>query len=104
MAAPIRLDEVDWIIVGSGVYLAPLHEIKDGAGTAFLRFDAGGVSHKHRHPSSEELYVISGRLKIGELILEAGDFLRTAEGEVHEIRALADSVTLISLTEPLEFL
>lgn len=101
---PIRLGEVDWLIVGSGVHLAPLHEIQDGAGTAFLRFDAGAVSHAHRHPSGEELYVISGRLKIGELVLEAGDYLRTPAGAVHEVRALADSVALIIVPEPLEFL
>src|SRR5699024_2420286 len=58
---PIALDTVDWIIVGSGVYLAPLHEIEEGAGTAFLRFDEGAVSHQHTHPAGEEMYVISGK-------------------------------------------
>src|SRR5699024_9836420 len=58
---PIALDTVDWIIVGSGVYLAPLHEIEEGAGTALLRFDEGAVSHQHTHPAGEEMYVISGK-------------------------------------------
>lgn len=101
---PIQLDTVDWIIVGSGVYLAPLHEIEEGAGTAFLRFDEGAVSHAHRHPKGEEMYVISGRLQVGDLTLTTGDYLRTPPGTIHEVRALADSVTLIIVPEPLEFL
>lgn len=101
---PIQLDTVDWIIVGSGVYLAPLYEIQDGAGTAFLRFDQGAVSHMHRHPAGEEMYVISGRLKVGDAVIGPGDYLRTPAGAVHEARALEDSVALIIVPEPLEFL
>lgn len=101
---PIALDTVDWIIVGSGVYLAPLHEIEEGAGTAFLRFDEGAVSHQHTHPAGEEMYVISGKLKVGDVTISAGDYLRTPPGAVHEARALTDAVTLIIVPEPLEFL
>ncbi|WP_182347040.1 cupin domain-containing protein [Tomitella gaofuii] len=101
---PIALDTVDWIIVGSGVYLAPLHEIEEGAGTAFLRFDEGAVSHQHTHPAGEEMYVISGKLKVGDVTISAGDYLRTPPGVVHEARALTDAVTLIIVPEPLEFL
>ncbi len=101
---PVQLDTVDWIVVGSGVYLAPLHEIEEGAGTAFLRFDQGAVSHMHRHPAGEEMYVISGRLKVGDVVIGAGDYLRTPAGVVHEARALEDSVALIIVPEPLEFL
>ncbi|WP_158726593.1 cupin domain-containing protein [Tomitella fengzijianii] len=101
---PIALDAVDWIIVGSGVYLAPLNEVQEGAGTAFLRFDEGAVSHAHRHPAGEEMYVISGRLKVGETTISAGDYLRTPAGVVHEVRALTDAVALIIVPEPLEFL
>lgn len=104
LGTAIQLDTVDWLIVGSGVYLAPLYQIEEGAGTAFLRFDEGAVSHAHRHPAGEEMYVISGALKVGGLRLAAGDYLRTPPGEVHEVRALADSVALIIVPEPLEFL
>ncbi|MDN5757196.1 MAG: cupin domain-containing protein [Tomitella sp.] len=101
---PIALDTVDWIIVGSGVYLAPLNEIQDGAGTAFLRFDEGAVSHSHKHPAGEEMYVISGKLKVGDMTISAGDYLRTPAGTIHEVKALTDAVTLIIVPEPLEFL
>lgn len=101
---PIQLDTVDWIIVGKGVYLAPVYEIADGAGTAFLRFDEGAVSSTHRHPAGEEMYVISGRLRVGDQVIGAGDYLRTPPGAVHEARALTDAVTLIMVPEPLEFL
>lgn len=99
-----RLNEVDWIVVGDGVYLAPLHQIEEGAGTAFLRFDAGSTSSSHQHPAGEELFVVSGRLRVGDRTLEAGDFLYTPPGEVHAVTAIKDSVALISVPEPLQFL
>ncbi|MEO9220759.1 MAG: cupin domain-containing protein [Mycobacteriaceae bacterium] len=103
-ATQFSLADVDWLIVGSGVYLAPLHQIEEGAGTAFLRFDAGATSSAHQHPAGEELFVISGRLQIGDRTLRAGDFLYTPPDSVHTVKALADSVTLISVPEPLQFL
>ncbi|MGZ6880562.1 MAG: JmjC domain-containing protein [Mycobacteriaceae bacterium] len=45
-----------------------------------------------------------GQLQIGDRTLQAGDFLYTPSGSVHEVKALADSVTLISVPEPLPFL
>lgn len=98
-----NLNTVDWIIVGDGVYLAPLHQIEEGAGTAFLRFDAGSTSSAHQHPAGEEMFVISGRIRVGDRTLQAGDFLYTPPGSVHAVNALADSVTLISVPEPLQF-
>jgi|Tabmets5t2r1_1033131.scaffolds.fasta_scaffold37714_2 quercetin dioxygenase-like cupin family protein len=99
-----RLADAQWIEVDRGVHLAPLHVIGDGAGTAFLRFQPGAVSGSHRHPGGEELYVISGRLRVGDRTLEAGDFLLTPPGGIHDAEAEEETLTLISVPEPIEFL
>jgi quercetin dioxygenase-like cupin family protein len=99
-----RLADAQWTEVDPGVHIAPLRVIGNGAGTAFMRFDRGAVSRAHRHPAGEELYIISGRLRVGGRTLEAGDFLLTAPGGVHDAEAEEDTVTLISVPEPIEFL
>lgn len=103
-AAHTRLADAHWTQIDPGLHIAPLRVIGDGAGTAFLRFERGAVSSAHRHPGGEELYVISGRLRVGNRTLEAGDFLLTPPGEVHDAEAEEDTVTLISVPEPIEFL
>jgi quercetin dioxygenase-like cupin family protein len=99
-----QLADAPWIEVGDGVNLAPLHVIGEAAGTAFLRFARGATSALHVHPAGEELYVISGRLRVGDRVLSAGDFLYTPPGGVHDAEAEEDTVTLISVPEPIEFL
>ena len=100
--APIALSAASWIDTGDGTSLAPLRVHGAGAGTAFLRFVAGGRSGAHRHPAGEDLYVISGRLRVGDLELTAGDFLHTPPGGVHDAEAYEPTVVLISVPEPIE--
>jgi len=98
----IRSGEVTWIDQGGGVRLAPLHTGPAGAGTALLTFDAGGRSPAHRHPGGEALYVISGRLRVSDRVLEAGDFLHTPPRGVHDAEAEAPTVVLLTVPEPIE--
>ena len=84
--------------------LAQLHPVGENAGTAFLRFEEGAVSAAHRHPAGEDLFVISGRLRVGDRVLDAGDYLYTPAGGVHDAEALTPTVTLISVPEAIEFL
>jgi quercetin dioxygenase-like cupin family protein len=100
----VRGADASWIDQGSGVELAPLRVVGAAAGTALLRFAAGGRSPAHRHPGGEELYVLSGRLRVGERWLEAGDFLHTPPGEVHDAEADVPTVAIVSVPEPVEFL
>lgn len=98
-----HLDQIEWSSVGDGLRLAPLHVIDGDAGTAFLRFDRGAISGAHLHPAGEELYVISGRLRVGDQVLEPGDFLYTPPGGIHDAEAYEDTVTLISVPEAIQF-
>jgi quercetin dioxygenase-like cupin family protein len=99
----VPFDEAKWLDVGDGVRLAPLRAEPDGAGTAYLHFDAGGTSAPHRHPGGEDLYVISGRLRVGDRILGPRDFLHTVPGGVHDAEALEESLALVSVPEPIQF-
>ena len=100
----VRAADASWIDQGSGVELAPFRVVGTAAGTALLRFAAGGRSPAHRHPGGEELYVVSGRLRVGDRWLEAGDFLHTAPGEVHDAEADVPTTVIVSVPEPIEFL
>ena len=99
-----RLSEMTWTEIGGGVSFAPLHRTGKAEGTAFLRFEAGGYSGRHEHPGGEELFVIRGRLKVGELELQEGDYLYTPPGESHDVSALSDAVALLSVPGGLHFL
>jgi quercetin dioxygenase-like cupin family protein len=100
----IRLVDAKWIDAGDGVSIAPLRVEGTAAGTAFLRFRPGAVSPMHRHPGGEDLYVISGRLRVGERMLETGDFLHTPPGGIHDAQADEGAMILLSVPEPVEFL
>jgi quercetin dioxygenase-like cupin family protein len=93
-----------WIDVGGGVSMAPLRVEAGGAGVALLRFEPGAVSGAHRHPAGEDLYVVSGRLRVGDRVLQVGDYLHTPPGGVHDAEADEEAVVLISVPEPVEFL
>lgn len=103
-AVTVRLAEATWIDQGGGVELAPLRVVGGAAGTALLRFAAGARSPAHRHPGGEDLYVVSGRLRVGDVVLGAGDFLHTAPGGVHDAEAEAATLVLVTVPEPIEVL
>jgi quercetin dioxygenase-like cupin family protein len=103
-AVPVRGSEATWIDQGDGVELAPLRVVGGLAGTALLRFAAGARSPAHRHPGGEDLYVVSGRLRVGDVVLDAGDYLHTAPGGVHDAEAEAPTLVVITVPEPIEVL
>lgn len=98
------LADAPWTQAGPGVELAPL--TGDPKLTAFMRFQPGATAPPHRHPGGEHLYVISGRLRVGDRHLVEGDFLHTPPGGVHDAEADGgeEAVVLISVPEPVEFL
>jgi quercetin dioxygenase-like cupin family protein len=93
-----------WIDQGSGVQLRPLRVVGEAAGTALLRFAPGGRSPAHRHPGGEDLYVVDGRLRVGDRELEAGDFLYTPPGLAHDAESTDGALVLVTVPEPIEML
>jgi quercetin dioxygenase-like cupin family protein len=83
----VRSDEGPWKPAGSpGIDLRVLQQTARG-GTAVIRFQPGARARTHDHPGGEEIYVIRGRIRIGERWLSEGDYLMTPPGQPHDAQA-----------------
>lgn len=69
---------------------------ENGTGSDFIEFKAGALFPVHDHEGPEELLVLSGSIRFGDLVLNAGDYLRIGPGEEHDAQALEDSVFFIA--------
>ncbi|HEU4532733.1 MAG TPA: cupin domain-containing protein [Polyangiaceae bacterium] len=52
--------------------------------TLMVRMAKGAHARHHGHPGGEEVYLVSGRLRVGSRLLSPGDYLWTAPGEAHD--------------------
>jgi quercetin dioxygenase-like cupin family protein len=100
----VNMSDVQWSQMAPGVERGELRTTQPGAGAALLRFAAGAKSGDHRHPAGEELFLFSGRLRIGETVLTPGDYLYTPPGGVNNAEAYEDSILFQVQTQPAEFL
>jgi quercetin dioxygenase-like cupin family protein len=67
-----------------------------GGGAALVRVAAGARVPTHDHPGGEEVLLIQGRAVVGGVTLNAGDYLWTAPGEAHDLRAEEDTVLFVT--------
>jgi quercetin dioxygenase-like cupin family protein len=84
---PTPYDGIDIAPIGGG----------ETVNTAAYRIREGLQLPAHTHPVWELVTVLSGRLRLGTAVLEAGDVLHTDPGEAHDVEALADSVFLVTV-------
>jgi quercetin dioxygenase-like cupin family protein len=85
--------------VREGVTLTPLR-MEAGAGTFLMHYAAGSRSPAHTHPDGEEIYVVSGRGRLDDLPIEAGDWIWTPPGEAHTLHAETEVVIHVTLPGP----
>lgn len=69
-----------------------------GLNTRVIVCAKGCTIPRHPHTRSEEIFVVSGKVRLNDDILGPGDFLRTEPGESHEAEALEDSRFLVMNT------
>ncbi|MCY1443680.1 ChrR Cupin-like domain protein [compost metagenome] len=69
---------------------------ENGDGSDFIEFKAGAVFPRHDHEGPEEILVLSGRIRFGDLVLSAGDYMRIGPDEHHDAEALEDSVFFLA--------
>lgn len=98
----IAADAAKWRAVFEGVELTPLN-LKDGRGSFLLRFKAGSVCPMHIHPGGEEIYVVSGKGRLNEMPIGAGDYIQTPPGESHALHAETDVLIHVITPEPVVF-
>ncbi|MBI1394861.1 MAG: hypothetical protein GC151_02685 [Betaproteobacteria bacterium] len=78
-----------------GVERAVLWEQPDGGRTSLIRIARGATIEMHGHLGREEVYVVSGHLRIGDADLRAGDYHHTGKAERHDLEAYEDSAFLV---------
>jgi quercetin dioxygenase-like cupin family protein len=99
----VRGSEIAWREIAAGVERGELRSGKPGAGTALLRFVKGSVVGDHVHPGGEELFLVSGSLRVGLSFLLPGDYLYTQCNGINDAEALEDSLVLQMQPEPMRF-
>ncbi len=67
-----------------------------GVAVEFCRMQPGAVYARHPHKHWEQMFVVSGRIDVDGTTLDAGDYAFTEPGEWHEVKALSQSVMLLS--------
>jgi quercetin dioxygenase-like cupin family protein len=88
----------NWRPVRAGVTLTPL-KMERGAGSFLMRYEPGSRSPTHTHPGGEEIYVVSGKGRLDDLAIEAGDFIFTPPGEGHTLHAETEVIIHVVLPE-----
>lgn len=71
-----------------------------GVAVEFCRMQPGAVYARHPHRSWEQMLVVSGAIDIDGTVLHEGDYAFTEPGEWHEVRAVDESVMLLSFGRP----
>ena len=69
--------------------------------TCIMRLEAGAMLPAHVHQNSEEYLVLEGDLRVGDQLLSAGDFQRTAPG-FQQADQTSPHGCLLLLTSPFE--
>jgi anti-sigma factor ChrR (cupin superfamily) len=79
----------------SGVMVSPIWS-ENGNGADYIAFKAGARFPLHDHEGREEIYMISGKIRFGDIVISAGDYLSSEPGDLHDAEALEDSVFFIA--------
>lgn len=96
-----RVSQREWMSAGYDGAQRALLRLSPGQGrTSIVRLKAGAKGPRHRHGAGEDVLVISGKVRIGDQVLEAGDYLYTEAGEEHDLLALEDAVIYASTDKP----
>ena len=67
-----------------------------GGRSSVLRLTQGSRFPRHAHQGTEEVVVLVGLVRIGEVELSPGDYLFTSPGEEHDVVALSDATIFVS--------
>jgi quercetin dioxygenase-like cupin family protein len=67
-----------------------------GGRSSVVRLARGSRFPRHAHEGTEEVVVLAGSVTIGDVELQAGDYLFTSPGEEHDVVALTDATIFVS--------
>lgn len=75
-----------------------LRQNDSGGGAVLVKFSKGAGFPTHDHPGGEEVYVVYGRAVIGDVTVNAGDYIWTAPNGIHDL--IAEEETLLFIGSP----
>jgi len=67
-----------------------------GGRSSVVRLKQGSRFPQHAHHGTEEVVVLSGKVTLGGVALEEGDYLFTIPGEEHDVVAVTDAIIFVS--------
>ena len=67
-----------------------------GGRSSVVRLAQGSRFPRHAHEGTEEVVVLNGIVRIGDVELTPGDYLFTQPGEEHDVFALSDATIFVS--------
>ncbi len=80
----------------SGIERCLFRNNETGGRSSVVRLTRGSRFPRHAHEGTEEVVVLSGAVRIGEIDLTAGDYLFTSPGEEHDVVAVSDATIFVS--------
>jgi quercetin dioxygenase-like cupin family protein len=87
----------EWTPTGhAGIERSLFRNNEAGGRSSVVRLAGGSRFPRHAHQGTEEVVVLSGKVRIGGVDLDAGDYLFTTPGEEHDVVALSDAVIFVS--------
>ncbi len=79
-----------------GIAISTVWTDARGDGGYFAQFKNGAQFPLHAHDVWEQIVVISGMIRFGEVTLTQGDFLQVDVNDEHDAYALEDTVLFVS--------
>jgi quercetin dioxygenase-like cupin family protein len=80
----------------SGIERSLFRSNETGGRSSAVRLSRGSRFPRHAHEGTEEVVVLSGTVRIGDVELTAGDYLFTSPGEEHDVVAVSDATIFVS--------
>ena len=102
-----RSSELPWIETQPGMAWTKVlwTGSESGSYAVLLKWKKGYVAGKHKHLGASHTFILKGKLRVREGVLEAGDYVYEANGMIHEATAaLEDTEYLFINTGPIVYL
>jgi anti-sigma factor ChrR (cupin superfamily) len=92
----VRAQQGEWQVVSEGVsakqlYVDPARDIV----TMLIRMAAGTEYPAHRHGGPEQCLVVEGDLRVGDVVLHAGDYQCASRDSIHDITRTENGCLLL---------
>ena len=101
----VRASEMEWKQTSEKSFVKILYTGKEsGSWTVLYRWLKGYRAKPHKHLGGSHTFLISGKLRVRDSVLKAGDYVYEANGMIHdETEALEDTDYIFVCTGPIVY-